>query len=118
MSTRSRKGRSAITEWQVVEELRGATLLSLKIRTGRTHQIRVHMSSMGHPVLGDSLYRGPTEFRVGHTVIPIQRQMLHAACLQFTHPITGKKMKWESKLPADMASVLERLRSLMGKNEL
>ena len=118
MSTRSRNGRSAITEWQVVEELRGASLLSLKIRTGRTHQIRVHMSSLGHPVLGDSLYRGPTEFRVGHTVIPIRRQMLHAACLQFTHPITGEKMKWESKLPADMASVLERLRSLMGRNEL
>ncbi len=114
MSIRSRNGRFAITEWQVVEELRGASLLSLKIRTGRTHQIRVHMSSLGHPVLGDSLYRGPTEFRVGHAVIPIRRQMLHAACLQFIHPITGEKMKWESNLPADMASVLERLRSLNG----
>jgi len=112
MSTRSRNGRSAITEWQVVEELRGASLLSLKIHTGRTHQIRVHMSSLGHPVLGDSLYGGPTEFRVGSAIIQIRRQMLHAACLQFTHPITGKKMKWESKLPEDMASVLERLRSL------
>ena len=112
MSTRSGNGRSAITEWQVVEELRGASLLSLKIRTGRTHQIRVHMSSMGHPVLGDSLYGGPAEFRVGHAVIQIRRQMLHAACLRFTHPITGEKMKWESKLPEDMASILERLRSL------
>jgi 23S rRNA pseudouridine1911/1915/1917 synthase len=112
MSTRSRNGRSAITEWQVVEEFRGASLLSLKICTGRTHQIRVHMSSLGHPVLGDSLYGGPTEFRIGHAVIQIRRQMLHAACLRFTHPITGEKMKWESKLPEDMASVLERLRSL------
>jgi 23S rRNA pseudouridine1911/1915/1917 synthase len=114
MSIRSRNGRSAITEWQVVEELKGASLLSLKIRTGRTHQIRVHMSSLGHPVLGDSLYRGPMEFRAGHTVIPIRRQMLHAAYLQFTHPITGEKMKWKSNLPADMASVLDRLRSLNG----
>ncbi|MGB9496689.1 MAG: RluA family pseudouridine synthase [Dissulfuribacterales bacterium] len=112
MSIRSGNGRSAITEWQVVEEFRGASLLSLKIRTGRTHQIRVHMSSMGHPVLGDSLYGGPTEFRIGGAVIQIRRQMLHAACLQFTHPVTGEKMKWESNLPEDMTSVLERLRSL------
>ena len=114
MFIRSRNGRSAITEWQVVEELRGTSLLSLKIRTGRTHQIRVHMSSLGHPVLGDSLYGGPMEFRVGCAVIPIRRQMLHATCLQFTHPITGEKMKWESKLPSDMAFVLDRLRSLSG----
>lgn len=112
MFTRSRNGRPAITEWQVVEELKGASLLSLKIHTGRTHQIRVHMSSMGHPVLGDSLYGGPVEFRIGHAVIPIRRQMLHASCLQFTHPITGEKMKRESKLPEDMAFVLDRLRSL------
>ncbi|MBA7616834.1 Ribosomal large subunit pseudouridine synthase D [subsurface metagenome] len=112
MSTRSRNGRSAITEWQVVEEFRGASLLSLKICSGRTHQIRVHMSSLGHPVLGDTLYGGPTEFRIGHAVIQIRRQMLHAACLRFTHPITGEKIKRESKLPEDMASVLERLRSL------
>jgi 23S rRNA pseudouridine1911/1915/1917 synthase len=114
MSIRSRNGKPAITDWKVVEELKGASLLSLKILTGRTHQIRVHMSSLGHPVLGDSLYRGPTEFSFGHTVIPIRRQMLHAACLQFTHPITGEKMKWESNLPSDMAYVLERLRSLTG----
>ncbi|MFO8240736.1 MAG: RluA family pseudouridine synthase [Dissulfuribacterales bacterium] len=112
MSTRSRRGRSAITEWRVVEELRGASLLSLKIYTGRTHQIRVHMSSLGHPVLGDSLYRGPSKFRLGNTVIPIPRQMLHSACLQFAHPITGEKMKWESSLPEDMISVLEGLRGL------
>jgi 23S rRNA pseudouridine1911/1915/1917 synthase len=112
MSTRSRNGRPAITEWRVVEEFRGVSLLSLKIRTGRTHQIRVHMSSLGHPVLGDSLYEGPTEFRVGSAVIQIRRQMLHAACLRFTHPITGEKMKWESKLPEDMAFVLEGLRGL------
>jgi 23S rRNA pseudouridine1911/1915/1917 synthase len=114
MSIRSRNGRSAVTEWQVIEELRGASLLSLKILTGRTHQIRVHMSSLGHSVLGDSLYRGPTEFRVGHAVIPVRRQMLHSAFLQFNHPITGEKMKWESKLPTDMLSVLERLRGLNG----
>lgn len=114
MSTRSGRGRSAITEWRVVEELRGASLLSLKIYTGRTHQIRVHMSSLGHPVLGDSLYRGPVKFRLGNTVITIRRQMLHAACLQFAHPITGEKMKWESRLPEDMTSVLEGLRGLNG----
>ena len=114
MSIRSGNARPAITEWHVIEELRGASLLSLNIHTGRTHQIRVHVSSLGHPILGDSLYGGPTEFRIGHAVIPIRRQMLHSACLQFTHPITGEKMKWESMLPADMASVLEMLRSLNG----
>jgi 23S rRNA pseudouridine1911/1915/1917 synthase len=114
MSTRSRRGRPAITEWRVVEELRGASLLSLKIYTGRTHQIRVHMSSLGHPVLGDILYRGPSKFRLGNTVIPIRRQMLHSACLQFVHPITGEKMKWESRLPEDMTSVIKVLRCLNG----
>jgi 23S rRNA pseudouridine1911/1915/1917 synthase len=72
------------------------------------------MSSLGHPVLGDSLYRGPVKFRLGNTVITIRRQMLHAACLQFAHPITGEKMKWESRLPEDMTSVLEGLRGLNG----
>ncbi len=111
MSIRSRNGKAALTEWQVLEELRGASLLSVKIHTGRTHQIRVHMSSIGHPVLGDSLYGGPTEFRLDHTVISIPRQMLHANTLQFIHPITGKEKKWESPMPEDMAFVLDRLRN-------
>ncbi len=109
MSIRSRKGRAASTEWQVLEELCGADLVSIKIHTGRTHQIRVHMSSMGHPILGDSLYGGPTELRCRH-IIPIPRQMLHASRLQLIHPITGEKRTWESPLPGDMALVLDMLR--------
>ena len=112
MSIRSRNGKAALTEWQVLEELRGASLMSVRIHTGRTHQIRVHMSSMGHPVLGDSLYGGPAEFSLDHTFIPIPRQMLHASKLQLIHPITGEEKKWESQLPEDMSLVLDSLRSL------
>jgi 23S rRNA pseudouridine1911/1915/1917 synthase len=114
MAVRSEKGRSAITDWQVIEEFKGASLLSIKIHTGRTHQIRVHMSSLGHPLLGDSLYGGPTELRIKREILPIQRQMLHASSLCFTHPITGEKMQWESKPPPDMTHIIEILRSLNG----
>lgn len=85
-------GRWAKTEWQVLKAYPDKTLLDVHIITGRTHQIRVHMSSMGHPVLGDVLY--------GHKNMPAaKRLMLHAYSLEFTHPITGERMKFTANCP-------------------
>ena len=80
----------------------GYTLVELILETGRTHQIRVHMSHIGHPVLGDWLYGGDN-------VNLIERQALHAATLTFTHPITKKQLTLNAPLPDDMQSVLDRL---------
>lgn len=85
-------GRWAKTEWRVLREYPDRTLLDVHIITGRTHQIRVHMSSIGHPVLGDSLY--------GHRHMPaVSRLMLHAYSLAFTHPATGERMRFTAPCP-------------------
>lgn len=85
-------GRWARTEWQVLREYPDRTLLDVHIVTGRTHQIRVHMASLGHPVLGDSLY--------GHKRMPdVPRLMLHAFSLAFTHPATGERMRFTAPCP-------------------
>lgn len=102
MSTRSRQTKEAITEWQVIERFKEATLLKIKLLTGRTHQIRVHFASIGHPVLGDSTYGKKT--RLGH--IPFERQMLHSGILGLIHPETGKYMEFKSPLPKDMEKVI------------
>lgn len=93
-------GREAVTHFQVRERFNGFSLLELQLETGRTHQIRVHLSHLGWPVLGDPLY-GP----VGGT-----GQLLHAWRLSFTHPVTGAEVSCEVAPPADFAAVLERLR--------
>jgi 23S rRNA pseudouridine1911/1915/1917 synthase len=101
-------GREAVTVWCVEERLPGHTLLRLFPRTGRTHQIRVHMQHAGHPVVGDRLYlpgnRPPGE-------LLIDRQALHALALCFDHPETGERLRVEAPLPDDMARLIERLRS-------
>ena len=85
-------GRWAKTEWRVLEEMSDRTLLDVHIITGRTHQIRVHMASVGHPVLGDTLY--------GHKRMPhADRLMLHAYSLAFTHPTTGERMRFTAPCP-------------------
>ncbi len=85
-------GRWAKTEWKVLKEYPDRTLLDVHIITGRTHQIRVHMASIGHPVLGDVLY--------GHKRMPaVERLMLHAFSLEFTHPQTGERMRFTAKCP-------------------
>lgn len=85
-------GRWALTEWKVLKEMHDRTLLDVHIITGRTHQIRVHMSSIGHPVLGDAIY--------GHKRMPsVSRLMLHAYSLEFTHPKTGERMKFVASCP-------------------
>jgi 23S rRNA pseudouridine1911/1915/1917 synthase len=117
MSTRTRKGRAAVTRWKVLERLDGFTLLEISPQTGRTHQIRVHFSSMGHPLLGDPLYG--RKGRPGTIRDPVlkecmkrmNRQALHAHQLEFIHPRTGEKVKFVAPLPHDMKEVLEWLRS-------
>jgi len=96
-------GRSARTEWTLLEALRGASLLDVHLLTGRTHQIRVHMQSIGHPVAGDPIYglkRG----------VGAPRLMLHAYTLAFTHPRTGKRMSFTAPLPEDFRAALLKLR--------
>lgn len=93
-----KNGSSAITEYSVIKEVNNLSLIYLHLKTGRTHQIRVHMSYIGHPIVGDSLY--------GTTSDLISRQALHACKVSFIHPITKKHVNFESFLPKDIASIL------------
>ncbi len=100
-------GRPATTRYHVVERLPGATLVEARLVTGRTHQIRVHFASLGHPVLGDAVY-GRRALRL--PAAPA-RQMLHAYRLAFDHPFTGARMTFAADLPEDFAGALARLRA-------
>lgn len=96
-------GKQAVTHFKVIKRYKRYTLLEIKIDTGRTHQIRVHMAKIGYPVVGDMVYsNGKNEFGV-------EGQMLHAKSLEFSHPITGKKMHLEAQLPEYFKKVLEEL---------
>jgi 23S rRNA pseudouridine1911/1915/1917 synthase len=97
-------GRPARTHYDVVERFGVATLLSCRLETGRTHQIRVHLASLGHPLVGDPAYGKKSP-------VPFARQALHAARLGLVHPATGASCAWESPLPPDFALLLDRLRS-------
>jgi 23S rRNA pseudouridine1911/1915/1917 synthase len=112
MSTRIKKGKEAVTSWNVVERFTGATLIDAKLGTGRTHQIRVHFASIGHPVLGDVTYGKKTQLEADRKKIVFPRQMLHAELLGFTHPVTGRYMKFRSDLPEDMRQIIEALREI------
>jgi len=114
MSAHSRRGRMAVTSWKVLERWEGFTLLELHPETGRTHQIRVHLAAMGHPILGDPLYgkKGVSQDPVLRGCSrSINRQALHAHRLGFTHPRTGEMVEFVSPLPQDIGEVLEWLRS-------
>jgi 23S rRNA pseudouridine1911/1915/1917 synthase len=111
MSTRTRTGKTAITRFAVLEEFAQASFVKARLATGRTHQIRVHFASIGHPVLGDRTYGGKTSLEVGKRIIRIPRQMLHAETLGFIHPVTGKEMLFAAPVPEDMMEILETLRS-------
>lgn len=101
-------GREAISNYEKLEQFAEAALLRVKIETGRTHQIRVHMAHIRHPIVGDTLYG---RVRTGRMPIEPERQMLHAAKLSFNHPATGKRLSFEAPLFDDMRRLLECLRS-------
>jgi 23S rRNA pseudouridine1911/1915/1917 synthase len=111
MSTKVRKGKEAVTSWKVIERLTDATLIEAKLGTGRTHQIRVHFASIGHPVLGDKTYGKKTALDTGKEKITFPRQMLHAELLGFTHPATGEYMEFRTEMPQDMTGIIELLKN-------
>jgi len=114
MTTRRSGGREAVTHYEVMRRLQSDygkfTLLAVKIDTGRTHQIRVHMASLGHPVVGDTLYGAPREIvsRSGARLF-LPRNFLHAAELQFTHPGTGNALSFASPIPEQLSDFLQKL---------
>jgi 23S rRNA pseudouridine1911/1915/1917 synthase len=124
MTTRRAGGRTAVSHWQVLERMEGPygrfTLLSVRIETGRTHQIRVHLQSLGHAVVGDTLYGAPRLIpaaaspkgspRVQLESLELERNFLHAAELEFTHPRSGEKLDLRAPLPAELQQFLEQLR--------
>ncbi|MBB4097216.1 RluA family pseudouridine synthase [Sphingomonas kyeonggiensis] len=103
-------GKRAVTHWRVLRELRDAALVECKLETGRTHQVRVHMASLGHPLIGDPVY-GST--RKAHRelleTLNFRRQALHAAHLGFIHPINNLALAFESEMPADMQELFDNL---------
>jgi 23S rRNA pseudouridine1911/1915/1917 synthase len=116
MSVRAPRGREARTSWRVEERFDGAALLRVRIHTGRTHQVRVHLASVGHPVAGDSVYGGtrtPSSRRTAarEALHSLVRPALHAARLGFIHPASGERVAFEAPLPPDIEAVLGRLRT-------
>jgi 23S rRNA pseudouridine1911/1915/1917 synthase len=115
MSVRAPRGRAARTTYTVMEPLAGSALLRVRIHTGRTHQIRVHLASIGHPVAGDAVYGGrrlpaSAPARLREALAALARPALHAARLTLTHPVTGARVRFESPLPEDLRRLLERIR--------
>ena len=111
MSTRARRARSAVTRVTWARHFKGVSLLKVAIATGRTHQIRVHLSAIGHPLVGDSSYGG-VHRRVPHDLRAVQRlerPFLHAARLAFTHPADGRRIEFDSPLPPDLESIVDEI---------
>jgi 23S rRNA pseudouridine1911/1915/1917 synthase len=125
MTTRGSGGRSALTHYEVRERIVSPygkfTLLDVRIETGRSHQIRVHLSSLGYPIVGDTLYGAPAELRLTRTsgsraqglpsVRSLDRNFLHAAAIGFRQPNSGDWLDLEAPLPQELVDVLEQLRS-------
>jgi 23S rRNA pseudouridine1911/1915/1917 synthase len=103
MAVNGASPRDAKTHFEVQESLRRDTLLEARLETGRTHQIRVHMEAIKHPLVGDITYGGPDRYG-------LERQFLHSCRLTFKHPVTGEELKFEAPLPADLAQALEQAR--------
>jgi 23S rRNA pseudouridine1911/1915/1917 synthase len=114
MSARVRRARSAVTRITWARHLRGVTLCHVAIQTGRTHQIRVHLSAIGHPIVGDATYGGlrPRVAQDLRPVLRLERPFLHAARLAFTHPTDGRDMRFEAPLPDDLQQVLDQIDEL------
>jgi 23S rRNA pseudouridine1911/1915/1917 synthase len=104
------RGKRAVTHWRRIEALRDAALVECRLETGRTHQVRVHLASIGHPLLGDPVYgRGKSVHRQLLNQLDFKRQALHAAGLGFTHPVTKARLSFESALPSDMQELFTAL---------
>ena len=118
MSVRPRRGKAAVTFWRVLQVFPGPlTLVELSPQTGRTHQLRVHLASEGHPILGDATYGGGVSRLGGHPQLLalkplVRRQLLHAWRLQVTHPRTGAPLTWEAPLPEDFQAILDYIEKL------
>jgi 23S rRNA pseudouridine1911/1915/1917 synthase len=106
MSAKPAAGRPAVTHYETLRKFPEAALLRVRIETGRTHQIRVHLAHIGHPVVGDTQYG---RARVTHRPVPAARQMLHAEQLAFNHPRTGLPLEFHAPIPDDMAELLKAL---------
>ncbi|HXB19737.1 MAG TPA: RluA family pseudouridine synthase [Candidatus Solibacter sp.] len=123
MTARRADGREAVTHWKLLRQIDGPygkfSLLEIKIETGRTHQIRVHLSSIGHPVVGDTLYGAPREIaRPKRTrgdasepasSVSLARNFLHAAAIQFKHPVTSTPLSFEQPLPDELVQFLRQI---------
>ena len=101
------QGTASVTHVTVVERLSRCTLIQCRLETGRTHQIRIHLAAIGHPLLGDPVY---TRGFVG-TLIPCSRTLLHAAYLSFEHPVFRQKKEYEAPLPESFSAILEQERN-------
>jgi 23S rRNA pseudouridine1911/1915/1917 synthase len=116
MSTKSRRGKDAVTRWRVVGRYGEVTLLDVDIETGRTHQIRVHLSDLGHPVVGDRVYGGTGRLKsvkdaaLRSRLSAVPRQALHAWRIGFTHPVENREMEFTAPLPEDMQPLLDYLK--------
>ena len=105
------RGKRAVTHWRRLEALRQAALVECRLETGRTHQVRVHMAAIGHPLLGDPVYGGgKSVHRELLNALDFRRQALHAEGLEFTHPVSKVRLSFESALPTDMQELFNRLR--------
>ena len=110
MTARRREGREARTDWRVRLRLDGFTFVEANLHTGRTHQIRVHFSALGCPVVGDTLYGAPREERMGMQLLPsLGRNFLHAARIAFAHPRSGQRLEVHAVLPHDLVAYLKNL---------
>lgn len=109
-------GKPSVTHFEILEAFRGHTLLRVRLETGRTHQIRVHMAHIRHPVFGDPVYGGRLRLPPGvdddlrDLLRGFDRQALHAKRLELAHPVTGRQMRWDAPIPADIAELLAALR--------
>ena len=109
LADESSRGKHAVTHYRTLKLLNSCALLECKLETGRTHQVRVHLASIGHPLVGDPVYgRDPTALRPLLRELHFARQALHAASLGFVHPVTGERLAFAAELPADMAELIDR----------